>query len=177
MDQQLQFFAAGTLLSIYLRGRVPNWHPALRLVAALASIVCWLVASIAFGVQADTPHSTVLQAPVGWALVLVGTLLLFLSLLGLPAKFLPAPLVYLGRISYGLYLFHELVYFLIYYPGKAWLTRFSQTLHLADWRDGIGTTLALCLTILVAHTSYQLYEKPFLRLKSRYTIVPSRQEG
>jgi len=174
---QFQFFAAGTLLSIYLKGRVPRWSPGLRLVAALAGIGCWLVASIAFGVQADTPHSTVLQAPIGWALVLGGTVLLFLSMLGFPAKYLPTPIVYLGRISYGLYLFHELVYFLIFYPGKAWLTSLSQSLHLINWRDGVGTTLAFCLTVLVAHMSYQLYEKPFLRLKSRFTIVPSRDEG
>ncbi len=129
---------------------------------------------MAFGVQADTPHSTVLQAPFGWALVLAGTLLLFLSVLGLSARFLPASVVYLGRISYGLYLVHELAYFLIYHPGKAWLSRLSQTLHLAAWRDGVGTALAFCLTVFVAHASYQLYEKPFLRLKSRYTLVPSR---
>ena len=120
---QFQFFAAGTLLSIYLKGRVPQWRPALRLVAALAGIGCWLVASITFGVQADTPHSTAVQAPIGWALVLAGTLLLFLSMLGFPSKYLPRPIVYLGRISYGLYLFHELVYWLIFSPGKEWLTR------------------------------------------------------
>ena len=111
---QFQFFAAGTLLSLYLKGRVVQWPPALRLVAAMTGICCWLVASLAFGVQADTPHSTVVQAPIGWALVLAGTLLLFLSMLGFPSKYLPSPIVYLGRISYGLYLFHELVYFLIF---------------------------------------------------------------
>jgi peptidoglycan/LPS O-acetylase OafA/YrhL len=174
---QFQFFAAGTLLSIYLKGRVPQWHPTLRLISFLSGIGCWLVASIAFGVQADTPHSTVLQAPIGWALVLAGTTLIFLSLLGFHAKFLPKPIVYLGRISFGLYLFHELVYFLIFSTGAAWLTRLSQSLHLAGWRDGLGTALAFCLTVLVAHTSYQLYEKPFLRLKSRFTIVPSRDES
>ena len=174
---QFQFFAAGTLLSIYLKGRVPQWPAALRLVAALAGIGCWLVASITFGVQADTPHSTVVQAPIGWALVLAGTLLLFLSMLGFPSKYLPGPIVYLGRISYGLYLFHELVYWLIFSPGEAWLARLSQSLHLAGCRNGIGTVLAFCLTVLVAHTSYRLYERPFLRLKSRFTIVPSRDEG
>jgi peptidoglycan/LPS O-acetylase OafA/YrhL len=174
---QFQFFSAGTLLSLYLKGRVPQWHPALRLVAALTGIGCWLVASIAFGVQADTPHSTVLEAPIGWALILLGTLLLFLSMLGFPAKYLPKPIIYLGRISYGLYLFHELVYFLIFHTGKAWLTGLSLALHLASWRNGIGTALAFCFTVLIAHTSYQLYEKPFLSLKKRFTIVPSRDEG
>ena len=174
---QFQFFAAGTLLSIYLKGRVPQWHPALRHVAALAGIGCWLVASTTFGVEADTPHSTVVQAPIGWALVLAGTLLLFLSMLGLPSKYLPRPIVYLGRISYGLYLFHELVYWLIFSPDKEWIIRLSRLLHLADCSNGVGTALAFCLTVLVAHASYQLYEKPFLHLKSRFTIVPSRDEG
>jgi peptidoglycan/LPS O-acetylase OafA/YrhL len=173
---QFQFFAAGTLLSIYLKGRVPQWPTALRLVAALAGIGCWLVASITFGVQADTPHSTVVQAPIGWALVLAGTLLLFLGMLGFPSKYLPRPIVYLGRISYGLYLFHELIYWLIFSPGGAWLTRLSQLLRLVGARNCVGTALAFCLTVLVAHTSYQIYEKPFLRLKSRFTIVPSRDE-
>jgi peptidoglycan/LPS O-acetylase OafA/YrhL len=174
---QFQFFAAGTLLSIYLKGRVPHWPAALRLLAALGGVGCWLVASITFGVQADTPHSTVVQAPIGWALVLAGTLLLFLSMLGFPSNYLPRTIVYLGRISYGLYLFHELVYWLIFSPGEAWLTRLSHLLHLADCRSGLGTALAFCLTVLVAHTSYRLYERPFLRLKSRFTIVPSRDEG
>jgi len=174
---QFQFFAAGTLLSIYLKGRVPQWHPALRLISFLSGLACWLVASIALGVQADTPHSTVLQAPIGWALVLAGTTLIFLSLLGFPSKYLPKPIIYLGRISFGLYLFHELVYFLIFSTGRVWLTRLTHALHLVGWRNGLGTALAFCLTILVAHTSYQLYEKPFLRLKSRFTIVPSRDEN
>jgi peptidoglycan/LPS O-acetylase OafA/YrhL len=174
---QFQFFAAGTLLSIYLKGRVPRWHPAWRLLAAVSAIGCWLVASTAFGVQADTPHSTVLEAPIGWALVLAGTLLLLLSMLGLEQRYLPRPIVYLGRISYGLYLFHELIYFVIFHPGKAWLTRCSEALHLAAWRGGVGTTLAFFLTVLVAHTSYQVYEKPFLRIKRRFTIVPSRAES
>ncbi len=174
---QFQFFAAGTLLSIYLKGRVPHWHPALRLIGFLSGLSCWLVASMAFGVQADTPHSTILEAPIGWALVLAGTTLIFLSLLGFPSKHLPKPIIYLGRISYGLYLFHELVYFLIFSTGGVWLTRSCRALHLASWRGGVGTVLAFCLTVLVAHTSYQFYEKPFLRLKSRFTIIPSRDEG
>jgi peptidoglycan/LPS O-acetylase OafA/YrhL len=174
---QFQFFAAGTLLSIYLKGWVPNWHPALRLIGVISGFGCWLVASIAFGVQADTPHSTVLQAPIGWALVLAGTTLIFLSILGFPSRYLPKPIIYLGRISYGLYLFHELVYFLIFSPGGAWLTDLSYALHLVGWRNGLGTALAFCLTVLVAHMSYQFYEKPFLRLKSHFTIVPSRDES
>jgi len=171
---EFQFFSAGVLLSIFLRGRVPNWHPVLRMFGIVGAIACWFVASVHFGVQADTPKSTVLQAPVGWALVLVGTTLLFLSLLGTPGRLLPRFVVYLGRISYGLYVFHELVYYLVFHLGKIWLTRLCELLHLMDWRAGVGTILSFFVTIIVAHLSYQSYERPFLRVKRRFTIVPSR---
>ncbi len=68
MDQKLRpvsVLRPGTLLSLYLKCRIVRWHPVMRLVAALAGICCWPTASITFGVQADTPPSTVLQAPIG----------------------------------------------------------------------------------------------------------------
>jgi peptidoglycan/LPS O-acetylase OafA/YrhL len=84
---QFQFFSAGALLSLYLNGRVPRWPVAVRLAAAGAAVGCWFIASVVLGVQADTPHSTTLGAPVGWALLLAGTLLLFLSILGISTKY------------------------------------------------------------------------------------------
>jgi peptidoglycan/LPS O-acetylase OafA/YrhL len=171
---EFQFFSAGALLSIFLRGRVPNWPFTLRILGVIGAAAIWLVASIGFGVQADTPQSTIVQAPIGWALVMLGTTLLFLSLLGTPARFLPPSIVYLGRISYGLYVFHELVYYLVFRLGKVWLARLCEMLHLTDWRSGVGTIVSFVITIVVAHLSYQFYERPFLRLKRRFTIVPSR---
>jgi peptidoglycan/LPS O-acetylase OafA/YrhL len=171
---QFQFFSAGTLLALALKGRVPSWSMVTRALSLIAGIGCWFVASVYLGVQADTPHSTVVQSPAGWALVLAGTLLLFLSLLGTPARWLPPWIVYLGRISYGLYLFHELIYFLILDLGKPRLTRLSEALHLASWRGAIGTGLSFGVTVLIAHLSYQFYERPFLRWKRRFTFVPSR---
>jgi peptidoglycan/LPS O-acetylase OafA/YrhL len=171
---QFQFFSAGILLSLVLKGRVPRWNPAFRIVDILTGVVCLFVASVHLGVQADTPSSTVTQAPIGWALVLLATVLFFLSLLGTPVRYLPKPVVYLGRISYGLYLFHELVYTLIFHTWKAYLIRVSEFLHLAQWSGAIDTAMAFSLTVLIAHISYQLYERPFLRLKRHFTFIPSR---
>lgn len=171
---QFQFFSAGTLLSLMLKGRTPNWHPVFRALGILAGIVCSFTASVYLGVQADTPSSTVLQALLGWILVLAGTILFFISLLGTPTRFLPKPVVYLGRISYGLYLFHQFVYTLIFDRGNAQLDRLSTSLHLAGWSGAVGTVLTFCIAVLMAHLSYHFYEKPFLKLKRKFTFVPSR---
>ncbi|HTJ30843.1 MAG TPA: acyltransferase [Acidobacteriaceae bacterium] len=171
---EFQFFSAGTLLSLALKGRMPQLRVPVRALGILAGIACLFVASVYFGVQADTPSSTVLQAPFGWLLVLAATMLFFLSLLGTPARFLPRPIVYLGRISYGLYLLHELVYTLILDVWKPQLTKLSAWLHLAAWSGAVGTLLSFGIVVLMAHLSYQFYERPFLRLKRRFTFVPSR---
>jgi peptidoglycan/LPS O-acetylase OafA/YrhL len=76
------------------------------------------------------------------------------------------PMVWLGRISYGLYLYHEIA------------------LGVAEWaylRSPYFTEMELvfgllgpALTIGLASASYYGFERPFLRLKRRWTRVPSR---
>lgn len=76
--------------------------------------------------------------------------------------------VYLGRISYGLYVFHAfglqwmLHLVTMEHPGLAWAARFTG---------------ALTLTVLLASLSYFLLEMPFLRLKGRFTYVRSRPDS
>jgi peptidoglycan/LPS O-acetylase OafA/YrhL len=172
---QFQFFSAGTLLSLALRGRLPQLNLIVRIGTAAAAICCWLIAFLKFGVEADNPHpANALGSLIGWAFVLGGTVLLFLSLLGTSSKYLPKAAIYLGRISYGLYIFHAFVLFLVFHVWKVRLTHLSVALRLSYWRDALGTIIALTLTILVAMLSYHFFEKPFLRLKKRFTFVPSR---
>ena len=65
-------------------------------------------------------------------------------------------LVYLGRISYGLYVFHLAALRTV--PSLWW-----------PWR----LALAFLLTLLAAALSYRLLEQPFLRLKDRFAHVRS----
>lgn len=172
---QFQFFAAGTLLSLALRGRLPQFHLVFRAGIFVAALSCWLIALLKFGVEADNPHpANVLGSTIGWAFVLAGTILLLLSLLGTPEKYLPKAAVYLGRISYGLYIFHAFVLFMVFRICKARLTQLSATLHLLYWRDALGTVIALTTTIMIAMLSYRFFERPFLQLKKKFTFVPSR---
>ena len=66
-----------------------------------------------------------------------------------------APLVYVGRISYGLYLLHLPVYFLV--EG-----------HLAHLPFGVRLALKLVLSLALAALSFHVLERPCLRLKARF---------
>lgn len=171
---QFQFFAAGILLAIGLKGRVPQWSVPVRLAGIAAALGCWLVAYAGFGVQADNPHTTLTGALAGWLLVLAGTVILFLSTLGTPAKYLPAPLIYLGRISYGLYVFHIAMFWFVYAVWKDRFVAALSLLHLEDWYVQIGFVLAFGMTVAVAAASHRWFERPFMKLKDRFTFVPSR---
>ena len=169
-----QFFAAGILLAIGLKGRVPQWSVPVRLAGVAGALGCWLVAYAGFGVQADNPHTSLAGALAGWLLVLAGTVLLFLSALGTPAKYLPAPLIYLGRISYGLYVFHIAMFWFVYAIWKDQFVDALGVVHLQDWYVQIGFVLAFGMTVLVAAASHHWFERPFMKLKGRFTVVPSR---
>ncbi len=78
------------------------------------------------------------------------------------------PLQYLGRISYGLYLYHILVQYMVWHVI---LTGFSS------WnpyiRYGLRLAVYAGLTVAIASLSYRLVEIPFLRLKSRLEPRPA----
>jgi peptidoglycan/LPS O-acetylase OafA/YrhL len=75
----------------------------------------------------------------------------------------------LGRISYGIYMFHPLVIFpCILLLNK---TGWNRTLPLAY---NIVLHLAVVsLTLAVSYFSYQYFEAPWLNLKKRFARVPS----
>ena len=171
---QFQFFAGGMLLALVLRGRRPDWHVGIRAGMLACAVALWLVAFSVFGIKADFPRSTVAQSLAGWPLVLGGAALMLLGLLGTPRRFLPAPLVYLGRISYGLYLIHIFFFWLVYDQFKPGLTRLCAAAGVGAWQDAIGALIAFAATVFVASLLYRTFETPFLRLKRRFTCVPSR---
>jgi peptidoglycan/LPS O-acetylase OafA/YrhL len=86
----------------------------------------------------------------------------------------PAWSTYLGRISYGLYVYHL-------YPAVLVVSFLNQsTLHAIKTSPASLLRAALvigaCLggTIVIAALSYQFLETPFLRMKKRYTVIESQ---
>ena len=166
-----QFFCAGTLLALSLRGRLPRLPVLARLSGFVLGFSCWFLC-LRLGVQSWEPHAGVAESLAGWALMLLGATLFFLSTLGTPASYIPRCLAYLGRISYGLYIYHSLVLYLVFEKGGALLRQMVSALHLPQsLRASIGTAVVLAATFVIAHLSYQFFERPFLRLKERFSIV------
>ena len=75
-------------------------------------------------------------------------------------------LAWLGKISYGLYMFHEIGMFL--------QRRFATVVGWFPNNEILLPLLSLALTIGLAAASYYGFERRFLRLKRGWTRVPSR---
>lgn len=78
---------------------------------------------------------------------------------------------YLGRISFGIYVYHSFVIALLLLVFKNLIPTEGLVFN------GILYSLATCLTILIAGLSHRYYESPFLRLKTRYMVIQSSGES
>ena len=76
---------------------------------------------------------------------------------------------YLGKISYGLYVYHV---------GSLWLATQATNALVSPERLFVYPTtvllLGLSITIAISMASYQFLERPFLRLKEKFTFIKSR---
>ena len=163
---QLQFFALGGLAAIILRGRRPRLSPLSRASLVTAGIVSFFAAEYFYSaVVPDTLALPFMTVP-GFLLIGLGVVLLFLGTLGITVPSLAMPLVYFGKISYGLYVFHLVVLNTVI--SIVAHIHLQHTYYLLDW------IFALPLTILTAHLSYLFFESRFLLLKERFTVVENR---
>jgi peptidoglycan/LPS O-acetylase OafA/YrhL len=76
------------------------------------------------------------------------------------------PIAYLGKISYGLYVYHFAIIWFMTLPFGL-----SSTAPVPF----INAAISLILTVIVAGFSYRLLEKPLMNLKDRFFAVPSGQ--
>ena len=166
---RLDPIAVGILIAVLPK---LNPRPALRVVLVLLGLASWMFAAHYCGLPGQV---STLKISMGYPAVALGSGAFVLATLG--AKSLSssaAPvrcLVYLGKISYGLY-----VYSGIAIPtAKLFLFRGVLTPAWAPWTEWvIYMLLAFGLNVALAAASYRWLEAPFLRLKERFTRVPSR---
>lgn len=160
----LQFFALGSGLSVILAGRIPAHSVQSRSALFAGGAALFLPA----GVLIWIPHFTNLPYVLpGVLLSDVASVALFLSLFGIRVPSRAAPAVYLGKISYGLYITHLWLWVLV-----------GMALGIKPLSPKSGGPLQYLITIPIlfsmATLSYNYFEKPFLKLKSRFEFVKSR---
>ena len=156
----LDSLAAGILIAIILNGSSTQWRIGTRVMLAGAAM-CILAVRAHF-VAWDAPQ--VLWDAALYPLVPIACSMMLFAFLGLRAK--RGLLTYLGRISYGLYVFHLMAMHI-------------SDVALSGMRGGLThaalrVVVAFVLTVGIAATSYSVLEKPFLRVKERFTLVKSR---
>jgi peptidoglycan/LPS O-acetylase OafA/YrhL len=165
---RLDGFALGGLLAWALHGRTLRLPVVARLgLFASAVALFWTVGRTTYGGYFGA-------LPV-WTYPLAAGAsgLLLLAFLGFRPQGPPARplrmLSYLGKISYGLYVFHVPALRLASLAlGSTWPSpRWSWVFRMAA---------GALITLVVAALSYALLERPFLRLKRRFTFVASRPD-
>jgi peptidoglycan/LPS O-acetylase OafA/YrhL len=155
---QLDSIGAGILCAIVLKGSVPLFSTGKRLLL----LYCGLALLIGCGYFGRVESPLFVMA--GYPIATFGCLALFLAVCGTLLSW--RPLVYLGKISYGLYVYHVLALSLV---GRALGGKAGTPFRfLVYWWGG------LLLTIALAGVSYRWLETPFLRLKEKFTVVKSR---
>jgi peptidoglycan/LPS O-acetylase OafA/YrhL len=162
---RLDPIALGAILAFSLKGRAPQISNALRVVMCVSAFVCWLLIARYFSHAGPTSIAT-------YALSAFASVLLLLAALRGKARLLSVPpfswLVYLGRISYGLYVFHlfalTLLARLIVVPVLGIPLNFELRL-----------VFGFLLTVALASVSYKVLEQPFLRLKERFRPASKQQ--
>jgi peptidoglycan/LPS O-acetylase OafA/YrhL len=161
---RLDPLACGLLISALIGTAPPNWIRGLRATLYLAGVLLWLGAAFCLFYRGRQYMNDPLFVSIGYPAVALGSGAFLLATMGSNSFMRSGPLVYLGRISYGLYVFHE-----------AMLVASNAILEsLPGWQKAAACPLvALAATIMVAAASYRWLESPFLRMKARYQHIRS----
>lgn len=151
-------------------------RPAVRAGLLLLGISSWYFA--ACYCQLPLQDNPGLMA-MGYPAVAIGSGAFLLAMIGSGRRGAPGrvrrAMIYLGKISYGLYVYHLVVILgaqvFMFRIGADWVSRAGLPMW-TDWL--LYFMVAFGTTVLVAAASYRWLEAPFLRLKGRFTAIPSR---
>jgi peptidoglycan/LPS O-acetylase OafA/YrhL len=160
---RLDPIALGVLLALFA-GRLPALSTWQRITLLAAGVVTWIV-TFWFTVVIELPKLSTWQSALGHLLTALASAAILFSVMGSQNAFLRNKwLLYLGKISYGLYVLHEFAHYcaMRLLPASTPMQVIEQS------------AFSLALTILLAAASYRWLESPFLRLKERFAYVQSR---
>lgn len=164
---QFEMFATGIILALSgTRSSSRAKSPAVSLI--VAGPILWLIACLFLRVKRPAWAGTALNGPalvIGYAMIAFGCAAVMHGICAIDSSHLPKWTSSLGKISYGLYVYHLLIIGLV---SEA----LRRTYLAHSW--AMVSLISLSLTILAAKASCVLLESPFLRLKRRFEILHTR---
>ncbi len=170
---RLDPIAIGVLMALLPRFEL---RTPMRLGLIIFGIVSWVIAVhyCTLPIQASA-----LKVTIGYPLVALGSGAIVLAILGIQSfrsgSAVSRALIYLGKISYGLYVYNPIAktagYLLLFNFGLKACTA-------AGWPEWTAWSAYVVFTfglnVAMAAASYRWLEAPFLRLKERFSRIPSR---
>jgi peptidoglycan/LPS O-acetylase OafA/YrhL len=165
---RLDAIALGILVAYTLGSEGPALSLLARVALAGVSFCLWCIVAASTKLNAQTEVAPILGTLLGRPLVAIGAATMLIAVIGAPAtgaKILTnSVLTHLGRISYGLYVYHAAGLLLARH-----LIRATSVKQFAAY-GLIGFTF----TVIFSSVSYRWLETPFLKMKERLAVVRSR---
>ena len=154
-------FALGILLALFA-DRLPRLTWGMRWLLLTAGLGGWVAAYVWLN---DRPGPVTMRMVLGRVVGSIGAVLILYACLHSRSRLVTNGwVVQLGKISYGLYMWHAV----------AILIMLGLLRPIWGWHLLAAKALGFVMTVLLALASYRWIESPFLRLKDRFATVLSR---
>lgn len=160
---RLDPIALGILLALFAHKvpRITGWQ---RVVLAISGLTA-LVGSAAFNGWRSAENPETWRLAITHPLIALGSAAILFAFIDAESRWLRNPaLIYLGKISYGLYVVHVL--------GLCIAARLIQPVTISA--VAVQSVVGFVITVAIAAASYRWLETPFLKLKERFAHVQSR---
>ena len=164
---QFEMFAAGILLALAHKTNTRS-HAGAGVALALAGPVVWFIACFALHAKMPAAVGLAMNGPslmLAYALIAAGCAAVLQGFCMIGPSHIPQWASALGKISYGLYVYHVLA---IDFGNAVFTAKHGLIFIFA------ALLLAFLLTAAAAIISYTYIETPFLRLKRRFELLHSR---
>jgi peptidoglycan/LPS O-acetylase OafA/YrhL len=160
----------GGLFSLMLRGPEAQWLKKALRPSLYIFVGCFIAFEVISRLQVQHFYYPDITSPmlstVGFTLIDLFAAILVLLLLepaGLIYRLTTLrPLRFLGQISYGFYVFHDI-------PHAGYTSLVAHNLS-PEVRTYATAALAFMGTLILSYLSFRFFESPFLRVKERFTI-------
>ena len=164
---RIDALAFGILVACWLGERSPKLSAGSRAGLLFSGLLTWVLVATYGHMNAPQSPAPVVGTLIGRPLVALSAAAMLVAFIGAagPMNILRFPLLtYLGKISYGLYVYHMLGVFL----AERLVRAGASSAH------GAAAFVGFLLTVALSVISYHCFEAPFLRLKNRFAVIRSR---